>query len=121
MAWPIAAILILAALAGCWVACAAAQVAWAERSLALWGVATAVLVSLTAEGAALNGSAPAGRPGGPGGDFLPLLLNRGRGHRGWWVLAVATAVPLWVGVGVGLSTPESHPFASLLVLGVGVP
>jgi hypothetical protein len=57
----------------------------------------------------------------PVGNFLPLLLKLGRGHRGWWVLAVATAGPLWVGVGVGLSTPESHPFAWLLVLGVGVP
>jgi hypothetical protein len=66
MAWPIAAILILAALAGCWVACAAAQVAWAQRSLALWGVATAVLVSLTAEVAALNGSALGGSLGGLG-------------------------------------------------------
>lgn len=66
MAWPIAAILILAALAGCWVACGAAQVAWNQRSLPLAAVAAAGLASLSAEVAALNGSALGGSLGGLG-------------------------------------------------------
>jgi len=66
MAWPIAAILLLASLAGCWFACAAAQVAWAQRSRPLALVAVAILASLVAEVAALNGSALGGSVGGLG-------------------------------------------------------
>jgi hypothetical protein len=66
MAWPIVAILILAAVVGCWIACAAAQVAWAQRSWPLGVLAAAVLVSLSAEVAALNGSAVGGSVGGLG-------------------------------------------------------
>jgi hypothetical protein len=66
MAWPIIAILILAAVAGCWVACAAAQAAWEQQSRPLGVVALAVLVSLASEVAALNGSAPGGSIGGLG-------------------------------------------------------
>ncbi|MGC1185065.1 MAG: hypothetical protein WBA31_07940 [Candidatus Dormiibacterota bacterium] len=66
MAWPIIATLLLAALAGCWVACAAAQVAWVQRSRPLAVVAAAVLASLLAEVAALNGSALGGSVGGLG-------------------------------------------------------
>jgi hypothetical protein len=66
MAWPIITILILTALAGCWVACAAAQVAWGQRSWPLALVAAAVLASLAAEVAALNGSAVGGSLGGLG-------------------------------------------------------
>lgn len=66
MAWPIIAILILAAFVGCWVACAAAQAAWEQRSRPLGVVAAAVLVSLASEVAALNGSAPGGSVGGLG-------------------------------------------------------
>jgi len=57
----------------------------------------------------------------PVGDLLPWVLQLGRGPRRWWVLAGATALPLWVGVVAGLSTSESHPFAVLVVLGVGLP
>lgn len=66
MAWPILALLILTALAGCWAACAAAQVAWGQRSWPLVLVAAAVLISLTSEAAALNGSAVGGSVGGLG-------------------------------------------------------
>ncbi|MGH7643482.1 MAG: hypothetical protein ACRENX_10840 [Candidatus Dormibacteria bacterium] len=66
MAWPIVAILILAALAGCWVACAAGQVAWAQRSRPLGVMTLAVVISLGAEVAALNGSALGGSIGGLG-------------------------------------------------------
>jgi|GEM_PF-3946918 len=66
MAWPIVAILILAAFVGCWIVCAAAQVAWAQRSWPLWLLAAAVLASLAAEVAALNGSAAGGSVGGLG-------------------------------------------------------
>lgn len=66
MAWPIIAILILAALGGCWVACAAGQVAWAQRSRPLGLMTLAVLISLAAEVAALNGSALGGSVGGLG-------------------------------------------------------
>ncbi|HVC22692.1 MAG TPA: hypothetical protein VNH82_04610 [Candidatus Dormibacteraeota bacterium] len=66
MAWPIIAILLLAALAGCWVACASAQVAWVQRSRPLAVVALAVLAGLLAEVAALNGSALGGSVGGLG-------------------------------------------------------
>jgi hypothetical protein len=66
MAWPIIAVLLLVALAGCWVACAAAQVAWAQRSRPLALVAVAVVASLLAEVAALNGSALGGSVGGLG-------------------------------------------------------
>ncbi|HUY25731.1 MAG TPA: hypothetical protein VMV09_10595 [Candidatus Saccharimonadales bacterium] len=66
MAWPIVAILILAALFGCWTVCAAGQVAWAQRSWPLAVLAAAVLASLSAEVAALNGSALAGSLGGLG-------------------------------------------------------
>ncbi|HUY55629.1 MAG TPA: hypothetical protein VMV23_10780 [Candidatus Nanopelagicaceae bacterium] len=73
MAWPIFAILILAVLAGCWATCAAAQVAWAQRSRPLTVVAAAVLASLLAEVAALNGSALGGAVGGLG--VVSLLLG----------------------------------------------
>ncbi|HVC40074.1 MAG TPA: hypothetical protein VNH20_08940 [Candidatus Dormibacteraeota bacterium] len=66
MAWPIAATLLLAALVGCWLACAAAQVAWAQRSWPLGVVAVALIASLAAEVAALNGSALGGSLGGLG-------------------------------------------------------
>jgi hypothetical protein len=66
MAWPIIAILIVAALGGCLVACAAAQVAWVQRSRPLALMAVAVLASLLAEVAALNGSALGGSVGGLG-------------------------------------------------------
>jgi hypothetical protein len=66
MAWPIVAILILAAFFGCWIVCAAGQVAWAQRSWALGLLAAAVLASLGAEVAALNGSAAGGSLGGLG-------------------------------------------------------
>ncbi|HEY6538120.1 MAG TPA: hypothetical protein VI138_03660 [Candidatus Dormibacteraeota bacterium] len=66
MAWPVTAILLLSALVGCWLACAAAQVARAQRSRPLALVAVAVLISLVAEVAALNGSAPGGSVGGLG-------------------------------------------------------
>ncbi len=66
MAWPVVAVLLLAALGGCWVACAASQVAWAQRSWPLALVAAAVLSSLFAEVAALNGSALGGTLGGLG-------------------------------------------------------
>jgi hypothetical protein len=72
MAWPIVAILILAAVVGCWIACAAAQVAWAQRSWPLWVLAAAVLGSLGAEVAALNGSALGGSVGGLG--IVSLLM-----------------------------------------------
>ncbi|MGA8208399.1 MAG: hypothetical protein WB801_03495 [Candidatus Dormiibacterota bacterium] len=66
MAWPIVAILILAAFVGCWVACAAGQVAWSQRSWPLAVLSLAVLASLGAEVAALNGSAVGGSLGGLG-------------------------------------------------------
>ncbi|HUY56761.1 MAG TPA: hypothetical protein VMV12_02910 [Candidatus Micrarchaeaceae archaeon] len=66
MAWPIILILILAAFAGCWIACAAAQVAWIQRSRPLAVLALAVLASLLAEVAALNGSALGGSISGFG-------------------------------------------------------
>lgn len=66
MSWPIEAILIVAALGGCWVACAAAQVAWVQRNWALAGLAGAVLVSLFSEVAALNGPTVGGSLGGLG-------------------------------------------------------
>ena len=55
------------------------------------------------------------------GNLLPTLIKLGRGLRRWWMLAVATAVTLLVGVVASLTTQEPHPFALLLVLGVGVP
>lgn len=66
MAWPIVAILILVAFVGCWIVCAAAQVAWAQRSWPLGVLAAGVLASLGAEVAALNGSAVGGSLGGLG-------------------------------------------------------
>jgi protein-S-isoprenylcysteine O-methyltransferase Ste14 len=66
MAWPIVAILILAAFVGCWIVCAAGQVAWSQKSWPLAVLAVAVLVSLGAEVAALNGSALGGSLGGLG-------------------------------------------------------
>ncbi|MGA7173366.1 MAG: hypothetical protein WCB86_10865 [Candidatus Dormiibacterota bacterium] len=73
MAWPVFAVLILIVLAGCWAACAAAQVAWTQRSRPLALVAAAVLGSLLAEVAALNGSALGGAVGGLG--VVALLLG----------------------------------------------
>jgi hypothetical protein len=73
MAWPIVAILILAAFVGCWIACAAAQVAWGQRSWPLGVLAVAVVASLGAEVAALNGSAVGGSVGGLG--VISLLLG----------------------------------------------
>lgn len=73
MAWPIAAFLTLVVLAGCWVACGAAQVAWNLRSLPLAVVAAALLASLSAEVAALNGSALGGSLGGLG--VVSLLMG----------------------------------------------
>jgi hypothetical protein len=72
MAWPIVAILILAAFVGCWIACAAAQVAWEQRSWPLGVLAAAVLASLGAEVAALNGSALGASVGGLG--VVSLLM-----------------------------------------------
>ncbi|MGA7173365.1 MAG: hypothetical protein WCB86_10870 [Candidatus Dormiibacterota bacterium] len=81
--------------------------------MAIAGVAIGVVLAIgVAAGFALAPSP---------GTFLPTLLKVGRGSRRWWVLAVATAVTLLVGVVASLSTQESHPFALLLVLGVGVP
>jgi len=54
-------------------------------------------------------------------DFLPFVTKLGKGRRRWWVLAGAIAVPLLAGLVASLSTTESHPFALLLVAGVGVP
>jgi hypothetical protein len=73
MSWPIEAVLMVAALAGCWAACAAAQVAWVQRSLPLAVLAVAVLASLCAEVAALNGSALGGSLGGLG--VVALLMG----------------------------------------------
>jgi hypothetical protein len=66
MAWPIVAFLLLVAMAGCWAACAAAQVAWVQRSRPLGLAAAAIVASLFAEVAALNGSALGGSVGGLG-------------------------------------------------------
>lgn len=73
MAWPFEAILILAALVGCWAACAAAEVGWAQRSISLGVAAAAVAGSLAAEVAALNGAALGGSVAGLG--IVSLLLG----------------------------------------------
>ncbi|MGC2191041.1 MAG: hypothetical protein WA751_01765 [Candidatus Dormiibacterota bacterium] len=57
----------------------------------------------------------------PPPDFLPFLIKLGRGSRRWWVLALAVVISLLAGVLASLSSSESHPFALLLVLGVGGP
>lgn len=72
MAWPIEALLILAALVGCWLACIAAQAAWEQRNWLLAAVAAALLASLWAEVAALNGDALGGSLGGLG--VVSMLL-----------------------------------------------
>lgn len=55
MAWPVAAGLLLMALAGCVAATAALMAAWTLRDWALATVGVAILASLAAEVAALNG------------------------------------------------------------------
>ncbi|HUY25730.1 MAG TPA: hypothetical protein VMV09_10590 [Candidatus Saccharimonadales bacterium] len=56
----------------------------------------------------------------PGGVIAPLL-RLGRGTRRWWVLGLAVAAPILVGVGASLSASESRAFALLLVVGTAVP
>ncbi len=64
MGWPIEALLLLVALAGCTVAAAAIQLAWAWRSWPLLAVGLATVGSLAAEVAALNGWWGPTLPGG---------------------------------------------------------
>ncbi|HVC22693.1 MAG TPA: hypothetical protein VNH82_04615 [Candidatus Dormibacteraeota bacterium] len=54
------------------------------------------------------------------GDPLVLPRRLGRGSRRWWILALAVALPLLVGVGSGLSS-VAHQFALLLVVVVVLP
>jgi hypothetical protein len=51
----------------------------------------------------------------PDGLVAPLL-RLGRGSRRWWVLSLAIAVPILLGVGASLATSESRQFAILLVV-----
>ncbi|MGP8249543.1 MAG: hypothetical protein ACLQNU_06315 [Candidatus Dormibacteria bacterium] len=51
----------------------------------------------------------------PEGLIAPLR-RLGRGTRRWWVLSLAVAAPILVGVGASLSTAESRQFAILLVV-----
>lgn len=48
--------------------------------------------------------------------LIAPLLRLGRGTRRWWVLSLAVAAPILVGVGASLSTSESRQFAILLVV-----
>ena len=77
------------------------------------GVATGLLLLIGV--VALIAGAPSA------GDWLLSAARLGRGPRRWAVLALAVALPLWVGVVASLSTPVSRPFAVLLVVAVGVP
>jgi heme A synthase len=55
-----------------------------------------------------------------GSDPLAGVRRLGRGARRWWILALAVALPLLVGVAAGLSS-VSRTFAVLLVLAIVVP
>jgi hypothetical protein len=44
------------------------------------------------------------------------LVRLGRGTRRWWVLGLAVAAPILVGVGASLSAPEPRAFVLLLVV-----
>jgi uncharacterized membrane protein len=48
--------------------------------------------------------------------LMAPLLRLGRGTRRWWVLSLAIAAPILVGVVASLSTSESRQFAILLAL-----
>jgi hypothetical protein len=56
MAWPVEAVLLLMALAGCLLACVALQLAYSWRSWPLALVGSATFLALLAEVGALNGS-----------------------------------------------------------------
>jgi hypothetical protein len=48
--------------------------------------------------------------------LMALLVKLGHGTRRWWVLSLAVAAPILVGVGASLSASESRPFVLLLVV-----
>jgi len=56
----------------------------------------------------------------PDGLIAPLV-RLGRGTRRWWVLGLAVAAPILVGVGASLSASESRPFVLFLVVVTVVP
>ena len=72
MAWPVEGFLLLMALAGCWAAMAALQVAWWSQSWPLAVVGLAILASLASEVSALNGAWGATLGGGIG--VVTLLM-----------------------------------------------
>ena len=74
MAWPVEAVLLLMALAGCLLACAALQLAYSWRSWPLAVVGAATVASLLAEVGALNGSFGPVLSGGVG---VPTLVLAG--------------------------------------------
>lgn len=57
----------------------------------------------------------------PVDGWLEQPRRLGRGPRRWWIVGLATALPLLIGVAASLATPESHGFVLLLVLGLLVP
>lgn len=52
---------------------------------------------------------------------LDWVRGLGRGSRRWWVLGLAVALPLLVGVAASLSGGGPHQFALVLALGLAVP
>ncbi|MGH7612119.1 MAG: hypothetical protein ACREN4_08880 [Candidatus Dormibacteria bacterium] len=107
MAWPAEAVLILAALWGCWLACVAVQAAWVQRSWVLAVVGAALLGSLFAEVSALNGDAPAGSVGGLG---VVAMLLAGVALAGFaaYLLAVPPPEEELAGAPI-LAGPSSNP------------
>jgi len=74
MAWPVEAVLLMLALAGCWAASAALQSALSSRSLPLLISGLAIIASLLAEVATLNGNLGASLGSGVG---VPVILFAG--------------------------------------------
>ncbi|MDA8331496.1 MAG: hypothetical protein M0027_09905 [Candidatus Dormibacteraeota bacterium] len=74
MAWPVEAMLLLLALAGCWAAAAAIQAALSSRSLPLLVSGLAIIGSLLAEVATLNGNLGGSLGSGVG---VPVIILAG--------------------------------------------
>ncbi|MGA8208400.1 MAG: hypothetical protein WB867_10320 [Candidatus Dormiibacterota bacterium] len=53
--------------------------------------------------------------------LMAPVVRLGRGTRRWWVLSLAVAAPILVGVVVSLPASESRPFVLLLVVVTAAP
>ncbi|MGA8427880.1 MAG: hypothetical protein WB801_09900, partial [Candidatus Dormiibacterota bacterium] len=95
---------------------AAARGGLQSRQRSLMSVTGSILGLLFLVGS-IAGLALMPRPDG----LMAPLVRLGRGTRRWWVLSLAVAAPILVGVVASLPGSESRPFVLLLVVVTAVP